>query len=294
MTVNLEWSQPHEIISPYGTLRLNTPDTPLTSGKLPLYLIQPPYAIVPANYRAISDNLSQADGSSLQPPFVSGLVASLRVQFWTLLTEGGDREKACDGDLREMDQRLTLHLNALRDCSADPNTLQRLLWTPEGYGDDRMLIWVFLSAWLAPDFAESPIVEVAFSLATPYPYAIDATEIQTMIADGASAAIVNSGSAAQSPVIRVYGPSSTFAITNITTGEALSYDSSRPGGIAIGSSEYAEIDFFHCSIFLNGNGADLVAGLDPTITTYFKLAPGSQTIATNGADITVLSNNTVL
>jgi hypothetical protein len=294
MTVNLEWDVAHAIVSPYGTLPLNAPGPVLSSGLYPVFLIEPPYTIVPT-MRVTRDNISQTDGSSVQPPYLTGLVATLTVQYWVQPFGAGasEREAACAQDLREMDERLTLHLNALRVCSTDPATMQQLLWTPTGLGGDRMLTWVFLTSWLAPDYTNSPLVQTTFELASPYPYAVDGVAASTAIADGASAAIANAGSAGDKPVITV-GPGTAFTITNTATGETVVYDSARPGAVAIGGGDSATIDFFLGSITLDSDGSDLVAGLDPTQTDFFSIAPGGATVATTGAGITVYSHNPVV
>ncbi len=293
MSVNLEWDAAHALVSPYGSLPLNTPGPSLSSGLFPVFLIVPPYTIVPA-MRTTRDNISQADGSSIQPPYLTGLVATINLQYWTqpFSGEAAEREAACGQDLREMDERLSLHLNALRACSADPATMQQLIWTPTGLGGTRMLTWVFLASWLAPDFAESPLVHTSFELATPYPYAIDTTPTVTAIPASGSASITNTGTIGDKPVITV-GPSSAFTITNETTGETVVYDASRPGAIPIGGSDTATIDFFLGSITLN-DGTDLIAGLDPTHTDFFSLDPGATTLSVTGAGITVVSHNAVV
>src|SRR5262249_44606909 len=49
----------------------------------------------------------------------------------------------------------------------------------------------------------------------------------------------------------------------------IGYDSSRPGAVSVGSGHYAEIDTWRGSIFLDGDSADLTAGL----TTVFDAGP---------------------
>lgn len=296
MSVNIEWDVVHELVSPYGSLPLNTAGPALSSGLFPVFLIMPPYSIVPADFRAVRDNVSQSDGSSIQPPYISGLQASLTVQYWTQVyaDDTVGREAACAQDLREMDERLMLHLNALRSCSTDPDTLQRLMWTPSGLGDDRMLQGVFLSSWAAPDFTQGPpLVQTAFQMISPYPYAVDATATVTPISSGGSATITNSGNIGEKPLIVVAGGATTFAITNVTSGRAVHYDGTRPGAHGIAGTDSATIDFFLSTITQN-DGEDLVAGLVPTSTDFFTLDPGSNTLSVSGADIVVLSRNAVV
>lgn len=291
---NVEWDVAQSIVSPFATLDLNAVLAALDTGNSPFYLVKPDgYQIVPGKYRAVVDSVSQADGSSLQPPFVDGLVATLTVEYW--VTPNGELAQltaACAQDVREMHQTLMGVLNSLRVWTTDPNNMQRYLWTPTGTGGaQRMLTNVLLASWPVPSVQPNqPLVSVTFELVTPFPYAIDATEIDTVIDSGASAALVNAGNAAQDPVMRVAGPTSGFTITNSTTGQEIIYDASRLGAVSIASGHFAEIDFFQGSIFLDGDGADLSAGLDPENTDLFPLEPGSQTVGITGANVTVLSN----
>lgn len=290
---NVEWDVAQTLVSPYATLDLNTV-IGVGRDNAFFYMVRPDgYQIVPGKFRAVIDSVSQADGSSLQPPFIDGLVATLKVSYWTVARGSalGDRKPACDEDLRLMHETLMGVLNSLRVWTTDPNTMQRYLWTPTGTGDRRMLTNALLTGqWPVPDMSNEPEVSVTFQIGTPYPYAIDATEVDTVIASGGSAAITNPGNAAQAPVMRVAGATSAFTITNTTTGQKVVYDSTRPGAVAIAGGHFAEIDFFQGSIFLDGNGADLVAGLDPTQTDFFPLEPGAQTIGMSGATVTILHN----
>ena len=298
MPCNPEWDVPHAIVSPKGTLEINQPGPVLSSGRFPLFLITPPYSIVPASLRTVVDNLSQADGVSLQPPFIGGMVATLKVTYWvqpTWDTDESRRELACGQDLREMDERLMLHLNALREFSSDPPALQQLQWSPTGAAD-RALTDILLSAWPTQDFLGGDQggvgMDVTFAVATPFPYAVSAATVDTSIADGGTAVITNNGDAKQSPVMRAFGPSTGFAITNERTAEVLSYDSSLPGASSIASGHYAEIDFFKGTVLLDGNpNDDLIAGLDPSVTDFFHLLPGTQTIAASGAAVLVVSQD---
>lgn len=291
---NVEWDVAQTLVSPYATLDLNTVVNVGRDNAF-FYMVRPDgYQIVPGKFRAVIDSVSQADGSSLQPPFIDGLVATLKVSYWTVGrgSELGDRKPACDEDLRLMHQTLMGVLNSLRVWTTDPNNMQRYLWTPTGAGDRRMLTNVLLTGqWPTPDMSNEPEVSLTFQIGTPYPYAIDATEIDTVIASGGSAVLTNAGNAAQSPVMRVAGATSAFTITNSTTGQTIIYDASRPGGTPIPGGSYAEIDCFQGSIFMNGDGADLSASLDPETLDLFLLEPGAQTVGITGAGVTILANN---
>jgi hypothetical protein len=296
MSVNLEWDRPQRIVSPYATLDLNTPLAVGSTGFAWLFQVMiDNYQIVPAKFRPVSDSLSQADGSSIQPPYIDGLVATLEVAYY-MLPRGIDseREPACGDDLRLMDELLMGVLNSLRALPADLTT-QQYRWTPTGTGGvERLMNGVMLGSWPAPDFTHGPPeVRVKFELAGPYPYAVDDAPVITSIAAGTSGAVVNGGNSDEMPLIRAYGPTSAFTILQVDTGFEIVYDAGRPGGAAIGGGgDYAEIDCFAGSILLNGNpAADLIAGLDPAHTDLFALLQRSQTIAATGANIDVCHSN---
>lgn len=293
---NLEWEVAHTIVSPLGSLDLNVADE--DTGRI--YRIQPDgYKIVPS-LRVTQDNISQADGSVLHPRWKTGLVATIKVSFQIAsgADNGADYTPACQADLREMDDLLALHLNAMRQLSVDANSDQRLLWTPTGYGDQRMLVDVQVLSWPDPSFdAQDNECSETFSLETPYPYAIDATEVDTDIDEGDSATINNPGTATQSPVIRLHGPSTGFTLQNADdldpqgNPKEVVYDATRLGGTNIPSGHYVEIDFFQGSATLSGgSGLDVIASLDPELTDFFGMLPGDNDISVIGASATVLSN----
>lgn len=259
-----------------------------TSADAPkLWQIQPEgYKIVPS-LRVTADNLSMGDGSVLHPRWKTGLVATFTVAFLKSLG-GAAVEPACGAMLREMNEELVLHLNAIRDYANDA-VQGRLLWTPTGLGGSRrMLTDVQVLAWPEPgrDGLEK---QVTFAIETPFPYAIDLTETQTEIADGATVTINNPGNVEFKPVIRVNGATSSFTIENVTIDRQINYDDSQPGASPVGTA-YAEIDHFQGTIRQNGDGDNLIAGIDPTTTDFFSLAVGDNEIFVSGASVLVLSN----
>lgn len=288
---NLEENIPHTIQSPLGTLALNSAD-PATGRK---YLIVPDgYKITPAALRFTNDDLSQADGGVPHPPWRSGLVASFNVEY-VIAKTGADVEPACGADLREMHDLLISHLDELTRVSDDFDN-QRLFWTPsgDGYGPDfggnqRMITNILTASWPTPA-AGSIGTRVLIELATPFPYAIDSVQQLTSIADGGTGTITLDGSSEFRPVVKAYGPFTSFGITNATTGGFLQYDGARPGAEAVASGHYLEIDFFRGTVTLDGSVTFLDAGLDPTVTDFWPLVKGDNDIEPVGADIDVLWN----
>lgn len=267
---NLEWEVAHDLVTPGGTVLLNQPD----AGTGRTFLVRPEgYSIVPS-LRVNAENISQMDGSIPHPRYKTGLVATMTVAY--LINEGGTSfEPACGADLREMHETLVRALNSIRRLG--PSN-QRLIWTPTGAGR-RMLNDVQLLSWLAPEKADENESRVTFSLETPFPYAIDLTQTTTTIGT-----ITNPGNADFFPVMHITGGAWTVQNASVLDrfGNPLKlvYDSTRPG--AITPSGYAEVDFFRGTIFANGDGADLTAGIDPTVSDFFPMVPGSNSMSIFG------------
>lgn len=251
------------------------------------------YQIVPQKFRPVVDSLSQADGSTIQPPFIDGLVATLEVAYM-VCPDGTVKSKtfACDGDLRAMDDFLMGVLNSLRTYPADVST-QQYLWTPTGV-TTRLLDGVMLGSWPTPDFSKGPPeVRIKFDLACPYPYALTNAPHTTVIAASSSGVAPNNGNTGFLPVINIPGPFTACAFTNSANGGAFSYDSSRPGASAVLTGHTLQIDMHEGSCLLDGNPADdYIAGLDPTVDNFFPLVPailGTNTLTVSGAGISVVS-----
>jgi hypothetical protein len=285
---NIEWDRAQTLITPYADVPLNQ----VTPTGNRVFLVQDDYKIVPS-LRVSQDNRAQADGSVLHPRFKTGLVATFSVEYVTGVEINDDTgtlevEAACGTDLREMHEFLTGALNSIRTLT--PND-QRLKWSPSG-ASDRILDFVQALAWTEPTVVEG-ITRVALAVESPFPYAVDLFQNDDTILDGATATLTNDGTADSFPVMKVQGPTSAFTITNHTTGLAVVWDSSRPGVSAIGGGDYAEIDFFRGTIFLNGSSSDLIAGFDPTATDIFPLVytgGGVNSIGIVGADVEILWN----
>jgi hypothetical protein len=290
---NVEWNVPHDLLTPFGTVLLNQPD--LVTGRC-VFIRPDGYAIVPS-LRVTQDNISQEDGSILHPRWKTGVVATMTISYIIVTgfnNDGGfEYVPACTADLREMNEELLGALNSIRTLTEDQ---QRLIWTPSVAAGDpaisrRMLDFIQVLSWPVPAF-EDDEQRATFSVESPFPYAIDLTQIDTAI----SATLTNTGNAAFSPVIKVHGATSSFTITNpadvdeFGNPKQIVYDAGRPGAVSIAGGHYAEIDTFRGTIFLDGSSTDLTAGLDPDATDFFKLEPGANALTITGATADVLWN----
>ena len=261
------------------------------------------YKIVPGKFRATIDSVSQGDGSSIQPPYIDGLVADMTIGYWVCPDGTRDSaEPACGEDLRLMDEYLMGVLNGLRTFPVDVST-QQYAWNPSGPAVARLLEGVMLASWPEPDFSQSAnggvLVRRKVSLGSPYPYALENDLITTLIADGTTVAVTNSGNIATKPIIFMVGPVSGAAaacdVLNNSSGLRLSYDSTRPGGIAIPSGHSLQIDCAEGTCLLDGDpNLDRIAGLDPKASDFWSLLPngptspsGVQTVSVAGADVQV-------
>lgn len=138
--------------------------------------------------------------------------------------------------------------------------------------------------------AESGCTEITVTIDTPFPYAI--ALFQNVIPMSGSTTLPNDGNVAFFPVFKVYGSTGAWSIQNNDTGELYLYDSSRPGASAIGSGDYAEIDMFRGGlIYLNGDGANLKAGVDVEASDILTVAAGGSSYSIFGASADALLND---
>lgn len=268
----VEWHVPFSIVSQFGTLTLNA-----ASGDR--YLLAPDSCSSGAELRVQIDNIPTGDGGIVHDVYSSYYIATLAMQLRV------DDAPACGEDLNRMFQTLTRHLLGMR------REVGRLYWTPTGYAQ-RLLDNVILTARPTHTLEGELLSLVSFTVASPFPYAITAAQTTTTILDGASATLVNDGDTDTYPVVKVYGPTAEFYITNITTGMLLHYNSSLPGAVAIGPGDYVELDFFRDTAYLNGSGANRKPGINVIESDFFPITPeptGNQ-ISLAGASADILWN----
>jgi hypothetical protein len=283
-----EWDVFFRLVDPQGTLLLNQ-----LSGT-DLYLLNPQKCNANLAVRLTADPIPQASGQISHRRWRAGYTMHLAIQLWQEVA--GEREPACDEDVRRMLDTLGLHLNAFEN----PPTGARVYWQPSGYGDERMLVLAQLAS--GPTVAlEQGVTEIEFDLDSPAPYYLDSTELQTTITDGNTDVVPNDGNADYHPVIQVSGtgtgPATDFTITNHDAfdddGNELQfiYDSTLPGASAVPGGEYVELNFFNDTAYLNGDEDNMKAGIDILNSDFFPLVPGDNNLEIVGADMLIKSNN---
>jgi hypothetical protein len=228
-----------------------------------------------APLRKSSDPLPQTDASLVRRGVRSGKTVTLRGQ---ILANGGFTVR------RGLEDTLRGYLDRLvRPTAAELVSSCRLRYTPSGYSDERMLDAVEL---LEPvKITGTLLKEFEFTLASPYPYSKDLTQITTTIAAGGSATVTNAGNTPSYPVLQVAGSFTTATIANTTTGLAVVFTAGVVGG------HYAEVDTLKKTVYTDGSGANLLGNLNFASSTFWQLLPGANTVTATGAAVTVLSNN---
>lgn len=264
-----DWDMPFYLVTDLGSLTLN--DAQGADGGFMLDVTQCKAGL---QIRASKDNVPQSDGSILHKRFVTGYEMHFALSYWQAGVPGTpEAAPACRTSVLsvdEMNDTLMRQLRALVDGNG------RILWQPP-YGDTRLLDQVKL--WEAPSVVvQNGLTGVEFTVDSPFPYVIDYTQLTASFSGGTTGlqTITNGGSAPFYPVWKVYGPTTTFVITNVTTGELIEWDGSLPGVDPIGVSDYAEINTFNNTIYLNGDEDDLMPGINFETSDFFPLHVGDQ------------------
>jgi hypothetical protein len=265
------WSKPFTLTSPLGTLDLSG-----ATG----YRFLPSQCSVGVGVRSSNDDVPAGDGAIFRPRFKQGVQMSITLELYD---DPGDI--AFDSDLQDAYDLLVQHLDA---CFYDDGRLQ---WTDATGSDIRMIDRI--RTLQMPAVSGALPKDVSFVVESPFPYAMDLTEIDTALADGVASVLDNTGSAAFIPVIEVAGPTGAFTLVNADALDddgnpmQLVYDDTMPGAAAVLTGHHIEFDFFKNSAFLDGNGADMLAGVDLTQTDFFPLVKGNNHITLTGATGTV-------
>lgn len=274
--MNVEWDIPFVLTSPYGDLPFNDYGSPEPVSGV-TWKLDPSKCSTLAPIRATNDNRSQRDGSVLHREFTEGY--EIRLSGWAMLD---DDTPACGADLRNFYQELQRACHALlgNDVVLDGDNA-RLTWTPAGYGDTRLMLNIRLLEEVAVQIDEA-IAEVSVAFKGPLPYAVDGTEQTLTITEGTGSnpgVALNAGNTPEYPNIKVYGPiAGRFELSNAEAGKTFVYDTSLPGAHVILTGHYAFINMFEESIYLDGSGQNLKAGVDVENSDFYALEPGNNTL----------------
>jgi hypothetical protein len=285
----IDWAVPFTLTTPQGTLLLNQLD-PVAGGYWILDKTGCSSSRLP---RVTRDNLAEASGEIMHPHFTGGYEMTLKM----LPFEDPDGKAACDELEQQMWDVLMLHVNAILGDNPLIAANGRIQWTPKGATVDRMLNPV--RAILLPDETDEVLTVATFGLLSAYPYAWDAPETTSALADGVPSTLTNGGTASFAPVVKVYGPFTGDAFT-LENGSVLDpngnpltvvYDGSLPGAPTIGVGDYIELTFFEEKAYKNGAGANAKPGIDITASDFFPLVPGPNVLTVTGATADVLWQN---
>jgi len=267
----VEWNIPFSIITPFGTLLLNQ-----DAGGGRRYLLNSENCTSRRAIRAASDPIAGGDGEVFHDRYANGYEMELAIQLWET-----DQRIACDDVLCEMRDELYGHLWSILRPQDDGG---RISWSPSCEGGDRILDAVRLLALQDPEIGDKGQTEIKATIDSPFPYAISIFE--DVVSLSGSTTLPNPGNVPFYPVFKVNGATSSFTITNNDTGLAYVYSGqSIPGG------SYGEIDMFRGGIiYLNGDGANLKAGIDVLNSDVLYIEPGGNSFTISGASADVLTH----
>lgn len=257
-----DWTVPATLASMYGDLNLNA----ATGDR---YLLVPNGCDMWWDVRGQQVNVPQQDGSLVQERFFTGTRLKLLISLWE------DDSPACNDTLTRMMDLFTKHAASMVRAAASG----RFLWDPEG-DDIRLLDYMQIFDREQWDWS-NPDTRVTVTFDSPFPYAIDFTQISTNITG--SSGLNNVGNVPFYPVFKVNGASSSFTLSNNTTGLSIIFNSALPGASAIPGGSYLEIDTFRNTAYLNGAGANYKPGIDVQNSDFFPLVPGTNVIQITGA-----------
>jgi hypothetical protein len=282
-----DWSAPtqFDLTNPYnGTLSFNVQTA---SG---LYLLDSDGCSLDFEVRSTKQNVPQASGSILNTRFLTGAVNPMTVSLWE-----DEDTIACGTVLATMLDDLSGALRSLLNAGDNEG---RLAWEIAG-GNERMLDDLRLLVY--PTYTEgkgAPGI-VTWTCDSQYPYAQDLNQTLTPCADGVPVTLTNDGSADYDPVFKVN------QLNNVVSGSAVNdftitvtkgavvvqfvYSSAFPGAVPISAGgHYAEITCFANTIYLDGSGANLDAGIDQLNSEYPQFPIGTFDVQIDGCDCDVL------
>lgn len=269
-----DWDVTFELITPEGSLFFNEPAQ--AEG---LFLLDKAGCESGTEVRATADNVPQSDGSILHRGFLSGYATKFAMQYWA-----GIHLAACattEPTSQSMNDLLGKHLRSILNGGG------RLLYNPTGE-PRRLIDDVRLIERLVVVEGDG-LTGCSFTLASPFPYAIDFQQTLTQLSAGdPDATLDNDGSSPFFPVFKVYGPFDTFELENANALDdagnpmRIVYSSALPGAVAVGGGHYIEIDCFRNTVYLDGDGPSRKAGINIIESDFFPLVVGDNLISISG------------
>lgn len=234
--------------------------------------------------RSTKEFMPQADGAILHCRFLAGMEMNLAIQMWQ-----DSSNIACDQLLQEMVDTLEGYLYGLLNAGDNQG---RIRWAPTGGSSNvpltngyRMLEDIrLLTYWTESQSPGNPL-EISFTLDTVWPYVADETQDSINISN-IPAVVTNYGNRPTYPVWKIFGPLGVLTLTNSTTGELFTYNTTLPAGgvdLNVLGGEYIEIDTFLNTV-TKVSGAiltNVAAGISMTDSVFFTLPPGGSTIVLN-------------
>jgi hypothetical protein len=277
-----EWAQPFDLFTEFGHLLFNQP---LASGSLQWLQMAPTKCSCGLPVRLTDDDVPQGDGKISHRRWRSGY--QMHWAFEPILWDGSTTkpaEPACDPDLQEMLDLVGLHVNELIRTGQIGGANARFFWTPDTM-TERMLDRVQLVSYtVTPGGGELGGYLIEVDVDSTFPYYMEANETDVTVADGATETVTNAGNVDYLPVVEVYGPFDGFTLTNHSVQDidgadiALVYDSTLPGGDAVGGGDWIEFEFFRETAYLNGNVSSRKGSIDWRASDFFPLIPGANSI----------------
>lgn len=278
-----EWETPAELQTPEGTLPFNQPVT--TDGGVLLLSPRRCSSVLPV--RKTDDDVPQADGQIPHRRFRAGYQVHLAFELLSEYDpETGEAETATGSELVDLMDLVGLHVNSMIRTSLVPGAPNaRYVWTPTDH-DDRMVD----RCQLAGDPTYSFDGDLGCSLYevdidTSFPYYVSVENEVVAISHGETETVTNGGNTDFFPVVEVYGPFSSFTLTNNSVIDmdgnpaTLVYDDLLPGAASVAAPDFIEFLFWNNTAYLNNNQANMKAGIDMLVSEFFPLVPGDNELS---------------
>lgn len=277
----IDFSIPFELVTTEGTIWFNAgletgvvdPEDP--DGWPRWILTEEGCTSGPGSLRDSTEDSPVSNGSLLDEQLVSGYEVRLAGTLWE-----NAETPACGEMLEDAWTVTSAALRALLSAADDT----RLIWTlPSGR---RVMVEDIQIADLPqPSKVDGVLHGMTFAVRSPYPYAMDLTEVSTPLIDGDPAVIVNDGTSPYRPVFRIDGAATAFTITHAESGLEYVYEGAGlPGGASVPGGSYVEIDMFRLgTAFINGDGASRMASINWETSNVIELGVGTNTVEVVGA-----------